>query len=338
MIAQAAGSAGRALVVGFLSTVGDIEVLGEVEDRLREEGLPYDVAPFVERVRLGNPAWVDARRVDPARYSHLVVVCGPFSEFLMGQQRDIYARFAHCVWIGVNLSMIDPLDRFNPFDALIERDSARLAKPDLSLRHGVSRVPVVGICLAGRQPEYGGRQRHDVAERKLRALIARSGVAALELDTKWPAWRNRQGIATPEQFESLLSRVDVLLTTRLHGTVLALKNGVPVLALDAIRGGDKVTQQARVLGWPEVFDAESVTEAELDAALLRCLSDGARAAAKQAAEAAVAQLDGFGAEFARALTASAGPKPASLGGAFANGVRRNWILFRQARKARRGRE
>lgn len=328
----------RALVIGFLSTVGDIEVLSQVEARLQRLGLGYDVAPFVERVRAANPAWVDARRVDPARYSHLIVVCGPFSEFLMRQQRDIYARFGHCIWIGVNLSMIDPLERFNPFDALLERDSAKGAKPDLSLLEPVARVPVIGLCLAGRQPEYGKRQQHGLAERKLRALAQRHGAALLELDTKWPVWRNRQGTASPEQFESLLSRVDVLLTTRLHGTVLALKNAVPVIAIDAIAGGDKVTQQARALGWPEVFDAVSVTDDALDAALTRCLAPEAPAKARAAADSSLRQLDGFDDAFAAALQATAGKRPASLGPALMNEVRRRWILYRQGRKSPKGSE
>ncbi|MBC2835453.1 polysaccharide pyruvyl transferase family protein [Paragemmobacter straminiformis] len=328
----------RALVIGFLSTVGDIEVLSQVESRLRQRGLAYDVAPFVERVRAANSAWVDARRVDPARYTHLIVVCGPFSEFLMRQQRDIYARFANCVWIGVNLSMIDPTDRFDPFDALLERDSAKGAKPDLSLLEPVARVPVVGLCLAGRQPEYGKRQRHGLAESRLRALAQRHGAAVLDLDTKWPAWRNRQGTATPAQFESLLARVDVLLTTRLHGTVLALKNAVPVIAIDAIAGGDKVTQQARALGWPEVFDAETVSDAALDAALSRCLSPGAKAEARAAAEAAMRQLDGFDAAFAAAFEAQAGKRSAALGSPLSNEIRRRWILYRQGRKSRKGLE
>lgn len=332
MIAQTVGKGQRALVLGFLSTVGDIEVLAQVEARLRAIGLPHDVAPFVERVRMANPSWVDARKVRPDDYSHLIVVCGPFSEFLMGQQRDIYARFAHCAWIGVNLSMIDPLERFNPFDALIERDSERGAKPDLSLLEHVAHVPVIGICLAGRQPEYGKRQKHDVAERKLRALIERSGAAALELDTKWPVWRNRQGTASPEQFESILARVDVLLTTRLHGMVLALKNGVPVIAVDAILGGDKVTQQARALGWTEVFDADSVTDTTLDAALSRCLTQNARGRAAEASEAAKSQLAEFGSAFDAALSAQPGGRPASLGGTFANEIRRRWNLYRQSQK------
>lgn len=328
-------TAHRALILGFLSTVGDIEVLEQVQQELSEIGLPYDVAPYKWRIRAADPSWLDARRVDPGAYSHLIVVCGPFSRKLFHEERDIFCRFAHCVWIGVNLSMIDPLEEFNPFDALLERDSTRTAKPDLSLRHRVDRVPVVGICLAGTQPEYGPRQLHDMAEAKIRALLARGNVAVLELDTKFPASRNAQRIANAAQFESLCARVDVLVTTRLHGMVLALKNGVPVVAVDAISGGDKVTQQAKVMGWDEVFAVETVSDAELDAALMRCLSAGARTNALECANTARGLLSDVDVKLAEAILTPAQRKPYSAGEVWLNRWRSRWFLLHQRRKERR---
>ena len=259
----------RALVVGHLSTVGDIEVLDWVEARLAELGVPHTVSAYSWRLRDAKPGWVDGRTVDPGLYSHLVVVCGPLDPAQFRSEIDLFARFSHCVWIGVNLTMIEPLDRFNPFDVLLERDSDRTVRPDLSLALKVDRVPVVGVCFAGWQREYGAKQQHDLARKRLLALAERRSAAVLELDTKWPANRNKTGIRSPSEFESLLSRVDVLLTTRLHGMVLALKNGVPVVAIDAIRGGGKVTEQAHAIGWPEVFTVDTASDADLSAALGR---------------------------------------------------------------------
>jgi len=42
----------------------------------------------------------------------------------------------------------------------------------------------------------------------------------------------------------------VVVTTRLHGLVLGLKQGVPVLAVDPVAGGAKVAAQAAAWGWP----------------------------------------------------------------------------------------
>lgn len=302
MNAHPAPTAGqKALVLGFLSTVGDLEVLHEVEAHLARNRLPYSVAAFSAKVGRGNPDWVDARSVAASEYSHLIVVCGPFFQEMYARERDLFARFEHCTWIGVNLSMIAPLADLNPFDALIERDSERVARPDLSFLQVQQRVPVVGLCLATKQGEYGDRQQHAQAEAKLRALIDRSGVAVVNLDTRWPASRNDQGTANPGQFESLCARVDVMLTTRLHGMVLSLKNGTPVIAVDAIAGGDKLTTQARLLDWPEIFAASDVTPAALDQALERCLLPEARSKAQQCAQRAAAGLGFVGAAFDRAL-------------------------------------
>ena len=48
----------------------------------------------------------------------------------------------------------------------------------------------------------------------------------------------------------MIGRADVVVTTRLHGLVLALKQGVPALAVDPVAGGAKVAAQAAVWGWP----------------------------------------------------------------------------------------
>ena len=52
--------------------------------------------------------------------------------------------------------------------------------------------------------------------------------------------------STAAQVESLLRRLDAVVSSRLHGMVLALKNGVPVVALDPVDGGAKVAAQAGI--------------------------------------------------------------------------------------------
>jgi len=251
------------------------------------------------------------------------------------KERDLFARFAHCVWIGVNLSMLDPLASFNPFDFLIERDSELTSRPDLSLLHRSERLPVVGVCLAGTQPEYGTRQNHKLAEVKIRSLLERRNVAVLELDTKWPRARNNEGIANFAQYESLCARVDVLVTTRLHGMVLALKNGVPVVAVDAVTGGDKVTRQANILQWSEIFAADTVSDLDLELALDRCLTPEAKKAAMDCASLASERLSDFGNQFAQALVAPARERRPSALARMLNDLRTSWILLDQRRKERR---
>jgi polysaccharide pyruvyl transferase WcaK-like protein len=70
----------------------------------------------------------------------------------------------------------------------------------------------------------------------------------------------------------LIARADVIVTTRLHGLVMALRNSVPALVIDPIAGGAKVRRQAEVVGWPVAFNADEINGAVIAHALDRCLS------------------------------------------------------------------
>ena len=52
--------------------------------------------------------------------------------------------------------------------------------------------------------------------------------------------------------------MDVVITTRLHGTVLALKNGVPVIPIDPIADGAKITLQVKSLNWPLLVNSKNI--------------------------------------------------------------------------------
>lgn len=298
----------RALLVGHFSTVGDVEVLRQTERQLQALGMPYDVAPYTDARLAVDGTWLDRLTLDPAWYSHLIVICGPLTPAMAVQHESIFGRFQHCVHIGVNLTMVAPTATFNPFEVLLERDSDRITRADLSFRENPPRVPVIGLCLTGFQREYGNRHRGDLAEQKLRRLIEGSGAAFIEMDTSVPASTNRFGLSNAAQFESICGRLDAMLTTRLHGMVLALKNGVPTIAIDPVAGGDKVTRQAQKLGWSEVFDPDKASDEDLRAALDRCLSDAGRADARLMRDKAVASLVGYDEELAAALQVPPDPE------------------------------
>ena len=321
-------SSSRALIVGHFSTFGDLEVLSKVEDRLHHIGVEYDVVPYSSRIQARTNKWINTANIKPAKYSHVVVVCGPFSSANLNRNPDIFLRLQHCVWVGVNLTMIESSRDFNPFQVLLERDSDRTARPDISFAHEAARVPVVGLCLVHPQAIYGNRQRHDHANAALRALIERSNLAVIELDTAWPSSDNAFGLRSPAEFESVVRRIDVMLTTRLHGMVLSLKNGIPVIAIDAIKGGAKVSQQANAVGWSEIFAVESVSDEDLILSLARCLQPGARARALQVASHAKLLAEEVFDAFDSAMNLS--PKPYKS--TFWNDLTAGFYAFRRARR------
>lgn len=266
----------KVLLTGWFSfeqmgaSAGDLIARDVAAGWLEEAGAEYDLAhapPFEGGVR-----WDE---VDPKAYSHLVFVCGPFgngppiTEFL--------PRFSHCRLIGLNLSMLESLEVWNPFALLLERDSSRTARPDVSLLSSRPLVPVVGLVLIDAQPEYGGRDLKSEANTAFDRLLAGKEAAVVRIDTRMD--ENATGLRTPGEVESLIARMDVVLTTRLHGLVLALKNGVPAIAIDSVAGGHKVSRQAETLGWECAYLAEAVTENDLEDAYRFCLSEEGRRAA-----------------------------------------------------------
>ncbi|HXV93155.1 MAG TPA: polysaccharide pyruvyl transferase family protein [Pseudonocardia sp.] len=299
---------GRALVAGYFSfdgghaTAGDLMVRDVVCAWLDEAGRPYDVAlapPF--------PGGVDWRAVDPRDYSHVVFACGPFHPDL--PSRELLRRFPRATSIGVNLSMPVPLEEWNPFDVLLERDSSRTSRPDLGFASTQPTVPVVGVCL--REHADGTRTAHAAVER----LLASTPMAVVPIDTRLDetgSGANPAGQRTAAEVEALIARMDVVVTTRLHGLVLALKNGVPAVAIDPGNEGSKILRQAEAVGWPVAFGVDGLTDGALAGAFRHCLTAEARAAAADCARRARTRA----AEVREALVAalSATP-PAGAGGA-----------------------
>jgi hypothetical protein len=288
----------KALVAGWFSfermgaSAGDLIARDLVFEWLQCAGFPYDVAlapPFE-----GGVEWM---KVDAQDYSQVIFVCGPFGNGWPAT--DFLQHFSGCRMIGLNLSMLDPLDAWNPFDRLWERDSSVTARPDMVFLSMQPQVPIVGLVLIDTQPEYGERDTHQRANQALRRLAAERGAAAVNIDTRLDT--NTTGLSTAAQIESLIARMDVVLTTRLHGTVLAIKNGVPPLVVDSVVGGGKIRRQAETIGWPCVLPVESVTDEALQDAFRYCLTSEARAKAKDCASRARMRIEQVRAEFIEAL-------------------------------------
>lgn len=294
----------RALLTGHFSTVGDIESLELVRSWIEDIGIPYDVAPFFQSVREKMPDAVDLTMIDPAAYSHLIMVCGPVWEEQLKSIAFDLNRFRHCLTIGVNLGMVTPVQTWNPFDVLLERESDRLTRPDLTLLAETSPVPVAGRCMVRKQSAYHGREHHEEARRLFDNLTLTRNFAVMDIDTRW--YRDHNGLRTPAHVLSAIQRMDVLLTNRLHGMIYALKAGVPVIAIDAIAGGGKVSDQANAVGWPQCIPIEKATMARLEAALDWCLTPQARSIARACRERALPELRNVKQQFIDALTTNTG--------------------------------
>lgn len=201
------------------------------------------------------------------------------------QVEELHRRFAHCVRIAVGTSVIDPEEpAVTGFHRVLARDApGRAPTEDLAARApAVPPRPVVGVILTHGQHEYGAQRRHGEVAERVTHWLAGKDCARLELETRLDT-RDWHLNATPAQVQSVLARLDLVVTDRLHGLVLALRVGTPVIAIDPVAGGAKVTAQARACGWPALLPAEQVDERRLDRWWDWCLTSG-RVAARQARE------------------------------------------------------
>jgi hypothetical protein len=278
----------RVLLTGWFSflqgeaTAGDVLALDAVRAALDQAGLGYDVAwsPVF------RPGALRLEEADPGRYTDLVFVCGP----LHGEPlAELHQRFARLRRVAVGVTVIDRADpACEGFDLVLARDGGgRSATRDLSAAVPPSGpVPVAGIALATGQGEYAARRRHETVNAGLTGWLAGQACAPVPLETRLDT-RDWRLCSTTGAFEALLSRMDVVVTTRLHGLALALRAGIPVLAVDPVHGGGKVTAQACAWRWPALLPAEQAADRDrLDQWWHWCLSPAGRRAAATAAQTA----------------------------------------------------
>lgn len=312
----------KALVAGWFSfehghaTAGDLLALDVACEWMQQAGYSYDIAydpPFE-----GGVNW---RSVSPADYSHVIFVCGPFEKGLY--EAEFLNRFAASRLIGLNLSMLEHMDNWKPFDLLLERNSSEEVRPDMVFLSKEPKVPVVGVCLV--EPYPGALDA--VANEAINRLIGSRSMAIVPIDTRLD--KNETNLRSPAEVESLIASVDVLLTTRLHGAVMAIKNGVPVVPIDPEAGGAKIVLQMQKIGWPFVFAADTLNDQDLLAAYDYCLTEEARQKAKACFAHATQILDETRKEFISELT-SFSRLEENYKTRIANGSAERWVLEKLA--------
>jgi hypothetical protein len=255
------------------ATAGDIIACDLITKKLLDAGLAYDIAyaPSFEK----GISWEKTRA---AEYSHVIFICGPFGNGW--PVNDFLDHFAGSKMIGINLSMLQPLDQWNPFDLLYERDSDQNKLPDLALLSERPKVPVVGLILSHVQKEYGARAKQEDVHSALEKALSRREMSLVRIDTHIIG--NQYKLRSAAEIESLIAKMDFVITTRLHGMVLALKNEVPAIAIDPIEGGAKISRQAAILEWPLVIKTHEFSVHQLSKAVDFAMTREAKTLARQA--------------------------------------------------------
>lgn len=266
-------------------TAGDLHAVENLSKALAARGHVHAILSHPE---LGLEGHLNLYDVFALRrtISRIIFVCGPLLDrsFL----RDFLAVHPRARKYAVGVSIMPNQDRMTErFDAIVARDGAAESHFDLA-PHGIAATTSpslnpprrVGLCLRGAQGEYGPgrRSEHEKAERLFAETIRRHGFDVHAVDTELAPGQG------PEQIAGRFADADLILTTRMHGALLGLAMGRPVIAIDQIPGTAKVTAVLRRVGWPMTFEAATVTQADIDAAVDSIGSSDIRSALAAAQE------------------------------------------------------
>jgi hypothetical protein len=254
------------------TTVGDLMAVYNVASELRIRGFAVDIA-WRGSLHDLSPYCVDPDAVDARCYAAMVFVCGP----LHAAFAPLFAKFAQVKRIAVGVSIPPGFDPLKFVHAFLPRDSgvqitfdlalANVGYPHLSLP-ATARLRQVGICLVGPQGEYGDSDGHGLAAQLVNSAC--EDQQKIRVNTLLD-----HGRALPASVELDVQCSAVLVTTRMHGALLALYHGVPVVALDQIKGSAKVSRMLRAAGHPVLNAWETNRETLHDAISRRLAGDAA---------------------------------------------------------------
>jgi len=287
----------RLLIAGWFSfdlphnTAGDLLAQQSVQMWATKAGYTCEVAvprPFAE-----NEVATDT--VNPTRYGFVVFVCGPLAyDYVV----PFMKQFNDCKRIAINVTILPTVDVADEFDVIIPRDSFDVSNPDISLVSYSKPVPVIGLIYVGKQEEYP-TQQHPAVEELVATVIKKLGIATILIDTRLPY--NHYGLSSISQVESVIQHMDAVITTRLHGAILSLRNGISAIAIDSVPGGAKVMEQMRVLGWPLSYTIDAITEEHLEEAITIALTKESSDLALRRIHRAISKLQEVEALFIGAL-------------------------------------
>jgi hypothetical protein len=261
-------------------TVGDLMSVSALCAALARRGVSFDVVqdrkrchrPAVPGFEDRDAAWAE---VDPTGYRAALFVCGPLpTEWPEGRARLTAFSAARRVAVGGTLTRPEALPAaLDTFHEIFCRDGFERAWMDLSPACDWPVAPApdragLGLCWRGYEGFYAGRGCGDRLVAETTALAAhRLGLPTRPIGTDILA----DG-PEPAALDAQFGRVEAVVTTRLHGSLLSLRHGTPWIAIDQIVGGAKVRAMGAQLGWPDTWAVEALRLDALEAALAELIA------------------------------------------------------------------
>ncbi|MCI5073598.1 capsular polysaccharide synthesis protein [Oricola sp.] len=257
-------------------TIGDLLAVQSVAARLRAQGVKFKHSSATSPAGIlgEHVGW---HEIDPSSVDILLFVCGPIID---GHPivTEVIRRFPNALKVGVGVSLFPPDHEsfVDPFDVVLAREGRSTRYEDVAViapsepvdgPSGDRGTLRVGVSLSRPQSEFGAelcdtdqvRKCIDTALAKLRMAY---GVDVVEIEH-----RLSESDLCPAQYDSIYADCDLVLTSRFHGAMMAMRNAVPFIALDQIYGGAKLISLLGDRDWPHVYsvplDAEKIANAAM---------------------------------------------------------------------------
>jgi len=247
-------------------TLGDLRSFECVVTHLVALGCQVMYASSYE-IDFPNATSVIWEEIGLADLDGIVFVCGPII-LNHRETKSLFERFQSKQIIGVAVSLFpkEHFSYFNPFDVVFARQGVKESYGDVAiLANHVSvneenhEKTVIGISLRGIQGEYGEHLcKWQAVEEIVTNLIKHQDWQIIRIENKLA----NSGIL-PDEIESLYATCDLVITTRYHGAIMALKYNVPFIAIDQIEGGAKVFELLQNLKWPYTYKIENMDTVRL---------------------------------------------------------------------------
>ena len=253
-------------------TIGDLLAMQSVVTHL--VGLGYNVShASAGDVKVVGSRHVDWQAVSRGDLDILIFVGGPILKH-HSETQGLFRRFDGIPRIGVSVSLFpaDHVNHLNPFDDVLAREGKPERFEDVAIiapactyrpvRTGSGRA-TIGIALRGQQQEYG----RDIClwERTEQIALEAANTVSQQLGGRIVMIENhlRRSGLPQEGIEAQYAECDLVITSRFHGAMMALRHLVPFIAIDQIQGGAKVRNLVGATHWPHVYEASVATPASL---------------------------------------------------------------------------
>lgn len=255
------------------ATIGDLLAVRNLSAALSERGHRHSI---VSHPRFAEADHVVAPELACLRngIQTLVFACGPLVN--TGRLSFLLDRHPTARKLAVGVSVLAHEASLNRrFDGFVARDGIDPSYFDLSIdsvapptRPPSGRPVRAGLCFRGAQKEYRGRAcLAERAEELLSDAVRRFSLEPVPFSTELGSGRSAADVA------AVIRSVDVVFTTRLHGSLLSLAAGKPVVAIDQISGSAKVLPVIRRIGWKHAMGVDDASDSRLEAIVRSFLDD-----------------------------------------------------------------